>query len=158
MDTNASIKPNWEGLNLSEFEFKFGDEVQFEWDNHKRNGVVVDFSKDEAGRWIGISFLEENKIFGRQIPSGFSGDCVELLDVCYLHESGVTDLVKVGSYKIDVQKIGMGALMPAMTIQELEQYFKQGLEQRAKKQMDCAQISLEPNPVHECYFEISQFF
>lgn len=86
MNSDHLFSPNWEQLNLDNFTLSFGDIVFLKQENHIIQGIVLDFSQDNGGQWYGICFLEKNKLFGRKIPSGFSKNTVNLLDLTYLNE------------------------------------------------------------------------
>nr|MBI1229200.1 hypothetical protein [Cytophagales bacterium] len=64
------MQPNWTGLNIESFPVKFGQILKFDSDSAKITAIVLDFSEDEGGQWIGVSFIDQNRLFGRQIPSG----------------------------------------------------------------------------------------
>lgn len=154
MQAQSLFQPNWEELNLSEFTYAFGDKIKFVFDNNERQGVIIDFSEDEGGKWYGICFLNKEELFGRQIPSGFSGDCVDLLDVSYLNEAAIDMLSKIGTYDINIEKVGIGARNSASKLESLEGDYTRGIEQRNKEQTDCKKSSFALNPIHECYFLI----
>lgn len=155
INTPDFFQPNWQEINLSEFRFKFGDKIQFEVEGQTRKGVIVDFSEDEGGKWIGICFINKENLFGRQIPSGFSNNCVDLLDISYLNEKGFDEIEIVGKYEIDKKKIGIGSKSPTSNKEELERDYQKGIEQRIKEQTKCGESIKMLNPVNECYFQIN---
>ncbi|HOY14470.1 MAG TPA: hypothetical protein PLY70_15085 [Saprospiraceae bacterium] len=157
MSTPEIFQPNWEGITLSDFKFKFGDKVQFEVEKQKRIGLIVDFTEEEGGKWVGICFMNnENQLFGRQIPSGFSNNCIDLLDISYLNENGFDELEIIGNYEIDKKKIGIGSKSPAANIHELERDFMHGIDQRKMRPTNCKTSKSMLNPVNECYFELQK--
>ena len=156
MNTPEFFQPNWQEINLAEFRFKFGDKIQFEVEKQTRKGVVVDFSEDEGGKWIGICFMNRENLFGRQIPSGFTNNCVDLLDISYLNENGFDEIEIIGKYEINKKKIGIGSMSPTSNKEELERDYQRGIEQRRKEQTECRKSVYMQNPVNECYFQINK--
>lgn len=154
MNTPEFFQPNWQEINLSELIFKFGDKIQFEVAKQTRKGIIVDFSEDEGGKWIGICFMNNEKLFGRQIPSGFSNNCVDLLDISYLNENGFDEIEIIGKYEIDKTKIGIGSKSPTSNKEELERDYQRGVERRIKQQTECGESIKMLNPVNECYFQL----
>ena len=151
---NDFFKPNWKGLNLENFSLEFGEEIELE--SHKIRGVVLDFSKDEGGKWYGVCFLNKENLFGRQIPSGFSKDCIDLLDFTFIHQSIIDSLKRNGKRKIDINKVGIGSIDAAKEIEEIIISYNYGIEQRNKEQTPCGKNIMNLNPVNECYFQIAK--
>lgn len=56
------MQPNWTGLDIGSFPVKFGQILKFENDSAEIRGIVLDFSEDEGGQWIGISFIYQNRL------------------------------------------------------------------------------------------------
>ena len=148
------FQPDWDGLNHENFALELGEEIELESDKIK--GVVLDFSEDEGGKWYGICFLNKKKLFGRQIPSGFSKDCIDLLDFTFLHQTIINSLKRNGKREIDINKIGKGSIDTAKGIDEIIRSYNYGIEQRNKEQTPCDENLMKLNPVNECYFEIEK--
>lgn len=155
-ETMDFFKPNWEGLNFEKFAFKFGDKFAFSSNNQLRQGIILDFYEAEDGQWYGVCFLNKDQLFGRQIPSGFSEKCIDLLDLSYLHEDNLKKLEYVERVNIDVEKVGIGAKRVDNSLLKLKNGFDYGLEQRKKEQTDCNEGKFSLNPVNECYFELDK--
>jgi len=144
-------------LDFENVHFKLGDELSFAVHQEIRKVIVVDYSKDESGKWYGLCFLRGTEIFGRQIPEGFTGRCANLIDVCYIHENGVSGLSTSKHHKINTNKIDIGSRSTALSIKDLESDFQREMEQRKKKQTSCIKSIISLNPVNECYFEFKDY-
>jgi len=146
-------KVKWQKLNLSEYKYDLGTKVSFEHDNNKYEAVIVDFLEDE-GRWYGLCFLNKGRLYGRQLQDGMTERCLDLLDICYLSESGTKVLQTGKTLKLDPTTIGIGARTNADNQEDLYNRYVRGLSARKKPQTDCTKSRFEANPVNECYFEI----
>ena len=148
-----TLKADLTSLTLNKFNFEFGDIVNIKSDQ-QISGIIVDFTEDEGGRWYGLCFTYGNYIFGRQIPNGLNGECIDLLDISYLNDRSDSILIKKGNLKLDFHKIGIGSISPAKNYEELVRDYSFGIEQRKKTQSDCKSSKFELKPINECYFEI----
>ncbi len=136
---------------------QFGQLIKFEIDNQEVKAIVLDFDQDDEGIWYGMCFLNQNKLFGRQIPSGLiNTTCVDLLDLTYLHNKALKSYEVVEQYDIDTIQVGIGSLTPVKDHIELLRDYKAGLEQRNKVQTPCNEDISGLNPVRECYFELKK--
>ena len=152
-----NMQPDWTGISLDNIPVKFGQILQFNQDSIKLTAIVLDFDEDEDGKWIGLCFLDNNRLFGRQIPSGLiNTTCLDLLDFSYLQIDGLKNFNVIQTVSINKEKIGVGAISPVRNLTELERDFKHGIAQRKKEQTPCDQGLTDLNPVRECYFEIEK--
>ncbi|MCT4560866.1 MAG: hypothetical protein N4A41_05765 [Crocinitomicaceae bacterium] len=163
MKTNSSasipenIQPNWAGLDIDSFPVKFGQILKFDKDSEEIRAIVLDISEDEGGQWIGVTFLDQNRLFGRQIPSGLvDTECLDLLDVTYIKVDGQIDFEVLETIKVNKTNVGIGSRSPATSLSEIKRNYNRGIEQRKKDQTPCDKALTELNPVNECYFEIEK--
>lgn len=149
------MQPDWKGFEIHKLPVKFGQILQFKIDSIIINAVVIDFDKDEGGIWIGLCFINNNKLFGRQIPNGLiNTKCLDLLDLAYLNINGLEEYQIVDNLKIDKNKVGIGSSSPVSDLLALKRTFDYGIEQRKKEQVPYNKGLTDLNPVRECYFEI----
>jgi hypothetical protein len=153
----VDMQPDWKGIDIDKLPVKFGQILKFEKDSIIINAVVIDFNKDEGGIWVGLCFINNNKLFGRQIPSGLiNTKCLDLLDLTYLNIKGLEQYQIVDNLMIAKHKIGIGSMSPATDLNGLRQTFEYGIEQRKKEQTPYNKGLTDLNPVRECYFEIEK--
>ncbi len=153
----AMMQPDWTGLELERFPVKFGQILKFGKDSSELKAVVLDFSEDEGGQWIGVSFIDKNQLFGRQIPSGMiNKKCLDLLDLTYINKGALNDYEVVETIAVNKTKVGIGSQSPATSFSEIKRDFDRGIEQRKKEQTLCDQGLTDLNPVRECYFDIEK--
>ncbi|KFC18194.1 hypothetical protein [Epilithonimonas lactis] len=136
---------------------KFGDLVEFNIGKENIKAIVLDISPENDGNWFGLCFLNGNQIFGRKIPQGFGGHCVDLCDFSYLHENAISNYKVLKNIKVNFKKIGRGMDSPTKNLQDILRDYRNGLEVRKKKQTPCEDKLGELNPVNECYFPLSKF-
>lgn len=156
MNSNNLFKPNWEKLNLVDFKLSFGDIVSIKHDRQLIKGIVLDFSEDEGGKWYGICFLENNRLFGSKIPHGFSNKFIELLELIYLNESTISSLQIGKKTKVDLKKVKIGSKSVAKNIEFYIQQYSQGINQRIKVKNSPPSTLFSLNPLNECYFHIDK--
>ncbi|MCB9262462.1 MAG: hypothetical protein H6607_08825 [Flavobacteriales bacterium] len=161
MTTNSSesipemMQPNWTGLDIDSFPVKFGQILKFNNDSAEITAIVLDFSEDEGGQWVGVTFIDQNRLFGRQIPSGLiNTKCLDLLDVTYIQRDGLIDFEVLETITVNKRKVGIGSQSPATNYLEIKRDFERGIEQRKKEQTPCDKGLTDLNPVRECYFDI----
>jgi hypothetical protein len=148
---------NWTGLEIESFPLKFGQILDFVNETTEIKAVVLDFSEDEGGQWIGASFIDQNRLFGRQIPSGMiSTRCLDLLDLTYIKMDALIDYEVVEIIAVNKSKVGIGAQSTATNFSEIKRDFDWGIEQRKKEQTPCDKGLTDLNPVRECYFDIER--
>jgi hypothetical protein len=153
----ADMAPNWAGMDIDTLPVKFGQILKFEQDSFALNAIVLNFSKDEGGIWIGLCFIENNKLFGRQIPNGLiNTTCLDLLDLAYLNLGGLKHYKITGELTVDRNNVGIGSDWPAENFNDLKNAFDFGIEQRKKKQTPCEKGLTDLNPVRECYFDMEK--
>jgi hypothetical protein len=151
------MQPNWTGLDIESFPVKFGQILKFENDSSEIRGIVLDFSEDEGGQWIGVSFIDQNRLFGRQIPSGMIyTKCLDLLDLTYIQREALIDFEVLEVITVNKSKVGIGSQSTATSFVEIKRDFDRGIEQRKKEQTPCDKGLTDLNPVRECYFEIEK--
>jgi hypothetical protein len=152
---NDIFRPDWSGIDTARIDFKFGDIVRLNLQEEYVDAVVLDFSQDETGIWIGFCFLYNGKLFGRQIPSGFlNRECVDLLDIVYVQQDFLTTEMIIDNLQPDINTIRLGAITAANNYSDLINAFNYGLEQRKKEPTPCDKGLTSPNSVRERYFEI----
>lgn len=152
-----NMQPDWTGISLDNIPVKFGQILQFNKDSIQLTAIVLDFDEDEGGKWIGLCFIDNNRLFGRQIPSGLiNTTCLDLLDFSYLHIDGLKNFNVIQTENVNKEKIGVGAISPVLNLAELDRDFKRGIAQREKEQTPCDQGLADLYPVRECYFEIEK--
>lgn len=151
------MQPNWRGLNIDSFAVKFGQILQFDSDSAKITAIVLDFGEDDGWQWIGVSFIDQNGLFGRQIPSGLiNTKCIDLLDLTYVRKDALPDYEVVEIISVNKTKVGIGSRSTATTLSEIKRDFDRGIEQRKKEQTPCDKGLTDLNPVRECYFDIEK--
>jgi len=151
------MQPNWKGINIESFPVKFGQILKFDIDSAKITAVVLDFSEDEGGQWIGVSFIDQNRLFGRQIPSGMiNTKCLDLLNLTYIKKDALTDYEVVETITVNKTKVGIGSQSTATSFFEIKRDFDRGIKQRKKEQTPCNKGLTDLNPVRECFFEIEK--
>ena len=148
---------NWTGLAIESFPVKFGQILKFNSDSTEITAIVLDFSTDEGGQWFGVSFIDQNRLFGRQIPSGLiNTKCLDLLDLTYIQRDALIDFEVLETISVNKEKVGVGSQSPATNISEIKRDFDRGIEQRKKEQTPCDKGLTDLNPVRECYFDIKK--
>jgi len=153
----VDMLPDWKGIDTDKLPVKFGQILKFEKDSNIINAIVLDFDKDEGGIWIGLCLINENRLFGRQIPSGLiNTKCLDLLDLTYLSLEGLGQYQVVANLTIDKYKVGIGSISPVSDFDGLKGTFDYGIEQRKKEQTPYNKGLTDLNPVRECYFEIGK--
>lgn len=151
------MQPNWTGIDIESFPVKFGQILKFNSDSVEMTAVVLDFNEDEGGQWIGVSFIDQNRLFGRQIPSGMiNKNCLDLLDLTYIHRDALIDFEVLETIAVNKTKVGIGSQSPASNFSKIKRDFDKGIEQRKKEQTPCDKGLTELNPVRECYFDIEK--
>jgi len=151
------FRPDWKGIDIDKLPVKFGQILKFEKDSNIIVAIVLDFNKDEGGIWIGLCLINNNKLFGRQIPSGFvNTKCLDLLDLAYLNIKGLEDYQITNDLTIDKNKVGIGSRSPVLDLDGLKRTFDFGVEQRKKEQVPYNKGLTDLNPVRECYFELEK--
>ncbi len=151
------MQPDWTGLEIENFPVKFGQILKFRNDSTELMAIVLDFSEDEGGQWIGVSFIDQNRLFGRQIPSGIiNTKCLDLLDLTYIQKDALINYEVVASITVNKTKVGIGSQSPATSFSEIIRDFERGIEQRKKEQTPCDKGITDLNPVRECYFDVEK--
>ena len=155
-ENNALSETNYGKIDDSDLKFKFGDIILFEDTNIK--AVVIDIFKEDNIIFYGISFMMNDNIFGRRIPEGFEGNCIDLIDILYVNENYLANK-KVSVIKqenLNFKKIGIGAYGYIKSYEEILSDYKKGIEIRKLEQTPCANLT-ELKPIYEQYFDINQF-
>ena len=151
------MQPNWTEINEESIPVKFGQIIKISTDSITLSAIVLDFNQDEGGQWIGVCFIDQNRLFGRQIPNGMiNTTCLDLLDFTYIHKSAFVDFEVIETIKINKAKVGIGSRSPATNISEITRNYKRGIEQRKKEQTPCNKGLTDLYPVRECYFDIGK--
>jgi len=159
-DSNFNIpdifKTNYDKMKVTDLKFKYGDIVEFNFENKTIKSIIVDVKKDEMGNWIGLCFIKDGNLFGRKIPDGISGNCIELLDLTYLNERGFTDYKITSNEKLNFNKIGIGSNNSELNEKDVYRDYKKGIKERQKKEASCDEKFRNLNPVNECYLSLDQ--
>jgi hypothetical protein len=161
------MKPNWDGIIIENLKFKIGDVITIFIKKQIYIGVVMDFNQDEAGVWYGISLsgnkfsvyndknINELNFFGRKIPSGFEGYCIDCYDLLYINEEAINSDVKtIHNFKIDIDKISIGSMCPIKNLKEVENQYLTGVKERLKKPTECGKDIFRTERVAERYFKL----
>ncbi|PWJ33247.1 hypothetical protein [Sediminitomix flava] len=145
------------GVDIDDFPVGFGQVLQFENGNDSLKAVVLDFSDEIEDKWVGVCFINQNKLFGRQIPSGLiNTQCLDLLDLTYIHTQAFTNFKVLETITVDKTKVGVGSRSVVKTFSDIKSNFDWGIEQRLKEQTPFNQGLTDPNAIRECYFEIAK--
>lgn len=159
-DSNFNIpemfKTTHNEKDINNLAFKYGDIIEFNVENQTIKSIIVDVKSDEMGKWIGLCFMKDGNLFGRKIPDGISGNCIELLDLTYLNEKGFVDCKITSNEKLNFNKIGIGADSPALHTKDVYRDYKRGIDERKKKESSCAEKFSNLYPINECYFSIQK--
>lgn len=150
------FKTNYYKTKVNDLKFKYGDVVEFNVENQVVKSIIVDVKSDEMGNWIGLCFMKNGNLFGRKIPDGISGNCIELLDINYLNEKGFSDYQITSNEKLNFNKIGIGSSGSALNVKDIFRDYKRGIEERKKREASCVEKFRNLNPVNECYFSMQQ--
>ncbi len=149
------FKTNYSKYKDQKFELQFGDLVQIR--NPEFKGIICDVSEDEGGRWFGIIFMDkQDRLFGRNIPSGFSNDCIKLFDFTYLNQRGIKSITKISTIKLENSKIGIGASSTARDEQDLIREYRKGIERRSHLETPCDEKLKTLEPINENYRDINE--
>ena len=149
-------KVDWKGIDTNKLPLKFGDKIEFNVENEKIQGIVLDFNKDEDGIWYGICFLNDNKLFGRLIPDGTRNfECGEnMYDLFNLNEKALKNYKIIYHYNVDKEKIRIGGGFPSDNFYDLKLAHNQGINKRKLKMTPCKESLFDINAIHECYFDL----
>ncbi|MGL5236270.1 MAG: hypothetical protein ACRC8Z_16210 [Empedobacter falsenii] len=155
-ENNTVSETNYDKIDDSVLKFKFGDIILFEDTNVK--AVVIDIFKEDNKIFYGISFMVNDNIFGRRIPEGFEGNCVNLIDILYVEENYLTNkkIKVIKQENLNFKKIRIGAYGYINSYEEILRNYKKGIEIRKLEQTPCTNLT-ELKPIHEQYFDINQF-
>ncbi len=159
-DSNVESNPeifrtNYSKYKDKKFELQFGDLVQIR--NSEFKGIVCDISEDEGGRWFGIIFIDKQaRLFGRNIPSGFSNECIKLFDFTYLNQKGINSITKISNIKLEYSKIGIGSRSTAMDEHDLIRDYMIGIEWRNHTETTCEEKLKKLDPINENYRDLNE--
>lgn len=152
------FKPNLEGIDVKGFPVEIGNVLEFNVDNLKIIAIVLDFKIEQNQKYIGLCFLNEKKLFGRQIPNGMiNTTCIDLLDFTYLNLKSDLQYKIIEELNVDIEKVGIGSFGFADNLDELQNSYSLGLTQRKKEQTPCDKNITNINAVNECYFDIDKY-
>ena len=152
------FKPNLEGIDVKKFPVEIGNVLEFKCENLNLVAIVLDFKIEQNKKYIGLCFVNENKLFGRQIPNGMiNTTCIDLLDFSYLYLNSDLNYKKIKELNINKEKIGIGSLGFAENLDELKNSYILGINQRKKEHTPCDKNITNINAVNECYFEIEKY-
>lgn len=133
-----------------------GDYLIVNQEGTQLEALILD-SYEEGGKdWLSFCFLNKGKIFGRQVPNGQKGDCVESLDMISMELESLKEYNTLKKFDLNMGEIKMGVATLVRTQKELIPLFEYGLKQRKKKQTPCTEFLLDLDAVRECYFEVDK--
>lgn len=151
------MQPDWTGVSIDDIPVKFGQVLQFSNDTIQLKAIVLDFDEDEGGKWVGLCFIHNNQLFGRQIPGGMMNTtCLDIMDLTYIQTEALNDYIVIEAISVNKNKLGIGMRSPATSTSEIIRDYQRGIEQRKKEQTPCDKIQTDLNPVRECYFDIEK--
>lgn len=151
------FRTNYGKIDDKTLPLKFGDLVRVT--GSQVDAIVLDVKNEEGVNWFGLCFMQNNSLFARRIPNGYSSSCLQLLDFTYVKETGLDALKRIGTVPIDFNKIGIGADGAAINREEILRSFEIGVKERQRPETPCeAKVStLEPvNGYYRNLQEISQ--
>ena len=155
-NTPEIFATNFGKIDDKNLKLKFGDLVEFEINNQKINAIILDITLEENEYWFGLCFIKNNRLFGRRIPEGFGGECIELFDITYLNEKGLNNFKLINNLKIEYDKVGTGSNSPVINYEEILRDYEQGLENRKKSETPCKEKLKMLDPINECYIGIDK--
>lgn len=155
-DYKEIFSTNFGKIDDTNLQLKFGDLVEFEIDNQKINAIVLDISQEENENWFGICFLNKNQLFGRRIPNGYVGDCIDLFDLTFINEKGLKNFKILEKLIIDFNKVGCGSNSPVNNLNEILRNYERGIKQRELMETPCDKKLRNLNPINECYFPLEK--
>ncbi|MCE3074262.1 hypothetical protein [Chryseobacterium gwangjuense] len=150
------FRTNYGKINDKKLRLKFGDLIELKIQDKTIRAIVLDIQQENTDNWFGLCFLNNNQLFGRRIPQGFDGDCIDLLDFTFINEKGLKTYKILKSIKIDFEKVGFGSDSPAINENEILRDYKEGIEKRKQKETPCEKKISKLDPVNECYFPITK--
>ncbi|UJF29360.1 hypothetical protein L0B70_11015 [Kaistella sp. 97-N-M2] len=151
-----NLRVNYGKIDDKNLKLKFGDLIEISMSNKIFKGIVLDIKKQDSNYWFGICFLNGNKLFGRKIPHGFNGDCIELYDLSYVKDESLKNFKVSKNMKLNYEIISAGSDSPIIDLKNIERDYNLGIENRRKIQTPCAEKLLELNPVNECYINLKK--
>ncbi len=150
------FRTNYGKINDKNLKLKFGDSIEFDIDNQKINAIVLDIKQENNENWFGLCFLNNNQLFGRKIPQGFNGDCIDLYDLTFLNEKGLNNYKILKNIKINFNKVGFGSDSPVINESEILRDYNWGIKLRKKEETPCEKKLRKLDPVNECYFALNK--
>lgn len=152
------FKPNLEGIDVEIFPVEIGNVLEFKIENLKIVAIVLDYKIEKNKKYIGLCFLNGNKLFGRQIPNGLiNTTCIDLLDLSYLYINSDLQYKIIDKLVINKDKVGIGSLGFAENVDVLKKSYLLGINQRKKQQTPCDKNITQIDAVNECYFGIEKY-
>lgn len=141
-------------INFDSLPVQLGNVIEFKIDSLIIDGIVLDFDKDEAGTWIGICFIVNNRLFGRQIPNGLiNTSCEDRLDLVYINSKVFPVFTFIDSIQVNKEKIKIGSITTVSTPDAILKQFIYGRNQRTKQQTPYNEKIFDLDAVRECYFD-----
>ena len=150
------FRTNYGKINDKNLKLKFGELIEFQIQNQKISAVVLDIKQENNENWFGLCFLNNNQLFGRKIPQGFGGECINLYDLTFINENGLSHYKIVRKLQIDFNKVGFGSDSPVINVEEILRDYIWGINQRKKSETPCEKKLAKLNPTNECYFPLNQ--
>ena len=153
---SETLSTNFGKIDDKNLNLKFGDLVIFEIYNQKINAIILDIKLEENEYWFGLCFIKNNQLFGRRIPQGFGGECIELFDITYLNEKGLNNFKLINNLEINYDKVGIGSDSPVINYDEILRDYERGLENRKKSETPCKEKLKMLDPINERYIGIDK--
>ena len=147
---------NYKNSKTQNIKFKYGDILEFELNNRKFKGIIIDIEPENNENWIGVCFISNDKLFGRKIPDGITNNCIELLDITYIKEQNINNFKNISTENLNFSKIGIGSKGTANNIEDMFRDYETGIQNRKTTETSCNEKFKMLDPINECYFTLQQ--
>lgn len=145
-------------FNTNSFNLNFGDLLEVDLKNRKINSLVVDFVREDTNLIVGICLMNNDELFGRQIPDGLiNTKCADMLDVVFIDKNSFKKFKVLKKVLLDTSKIQIGGQFPANDNTDIEMFYNLGIEKRKKEQTPCNKGIIDASSIRECYFALSKY-
>ena len=157
-DSNVSdeFKTNYGKIDDTNLKLKFGDVVEFNIENQKVKAIILDIKQENYENWFGLCFINGNKLFGRRIPHGFGGNCVDTFDFTYLNEKGLKNYTILKKEKINFDKVIPGSDSPVYKLEDILRDYYAGIKKRKIAETPCDKKLRMLDPINECYYNFNK--
>ena len=145
-------------IDTSNIKLKIGDIFTMDYDSIKVDIVLLDFDIEYGKIYYGVTFIKDEKIFGRQVPDGTNNlNCLDLIDFFYLNKKTIKSYIKKERVDLAYGKLELGLHVVVSNHSELIGHYNYGLTQRNKPQTPCNKGLINPNSIRECYFNLDKY-